>query len=88
MAGFSGIFGLVIIIVFVVAIRTSYAIERAVRIRPPGALPVYTNMFTSVFGVGVAKNDHETLALVRRLRWLLLVVLVLMIGLAVVSTTL
>lgn len=75
-----GMCGLAAIVLFIMAIRTSYAIERQVRPRPAGAMPVYTNLVSSVLAIGVARDDTATRALVRRLRLQVLGVLVAFTG--------
>jgi len=83
----SGVFGIAGIGVFILAIRTSYAIERITHPRPQGSLPRYTNVIRSAFGRGVDPADAEAVGLVKRLRILLLIVVLLMAGLAVVSAS-
>ena len=80
----SGLFGFLGICVFIIAIRTSYAIERKTHPRP-GGLPRYTNVVRSAIGRGVDPDDSQTLGLVKRLRLLLLIALGLIVGLAVVA---
>ena len=63
-----------IVVVLIVAIRVSYAIERVARPRPEGSLPRFTNIFASAFGSGISADDGPTLAKVRRLRVLLCVI--------------
>ncbi|MEO0547079.1 MAG: hypothetical protein AAF035_09030 [Pseudomonadota bacterium] len=84
----SGLLGLAGISVFILAIRTSYAIERVTSPRKPGSLPTYTNVVSSALGLGVHRDDHATWALVRRLRVLLLVVLGMMLLLGLVAASL
>ena len=61
----SGLLGLIGIGVFILAIRTSYAIERITNPRKPGSLPTYTKVVSSALGLGVHRDDHATWALVR-----------------------
>jgi len=83
----SGILGFITLGVFIFAIRTSYQIERVTKPKPPGALPTFTNVFASAAGHGVAQDDLATCALVRRLRWLLLVVLASLATLALLAAS-
>ena len=82
----SGLTALIILVVFFLAIRVSYAIERVTKPRPTGSLPRYTNVIASVFAHKVDADDRETIGLVKRLRILLLIVLVLFAGLAIIAT--
>lgn len=84
----SGLLGLGGISVFILAIRTSYAIERVTKPRKPGSLPTYTNVISSALGLGVHRDDRETWTLVRRLRMLLFVVLGMLLLLALVAASL
>ncbi len=72
----SGIWALVVLALFIAAIRMSYAIER--RAGPPNrtGLPRYTNIFASAFG-SKGGGDAEVVAMRRNLRLLLLAILVL-----------
>lgn len=80
----AGFIGIVAIGVFIIAIRTSYAIERATGRRKPGDLPSYTNIFATAAGSGVAAGDQATWMLVKRLRLLLFIVLGLMVKLGTI----
>ena len=84
----SSLVALIILVVFVLAIRVSYAIERVTKPRPPGALPRFTNVIAAAFARKVDADDHDTMGLVKRLRILLLIVLVLFTGLAIIATRL
>lgn len=80
------VIGIAAIVVFIMAIRTSYAIEkRSDGTITWGGAPRYTNMFRTVSGHNVAQDD-ETLALVKRLRMLLAIVLVLMLAMGLVAS--
>ena len=70
----SGVWALVVLALFIAAIRLSYAIEK--RVCPPNrtGLPRYTNILASAFG---SKGDAEIAAMRGKLRLLLLAVLAL-----------
>lgn len=69
--------------VFILAIKTSYAIEKATK--PAPRFPRYTNIVSSALGIGVDPDDTATKALVSRLRWLLLIAFGFLGGLAFVA---
>ena len=69
----------------IIAIRTSYAIERIAR-GGPSAVPTYTNIFSTAFG-DAGRASPEALRLRARLRLLLLSIVVLMAGQAIVIST-
>jgi len=66
--------GLLVIVVLIFAIKTSYAIERVTNPRPKGAILRNTNMLATLAGIGVSRSDQKTMALLRRLRRLMSVV--------------
>lgn len=66
----------------IIAIRTSYAIERIAR-GGSSAVPMYTNIFSTAFGEA-GRSSPEALKLRTRLRILLLSILVLMAGQAII----
>lgn len=78
----AGAVSLLSIGLLIIAIRTSYAIERIAR-GGPSAFPMYTNFFSTAFGEA-GRASPETLRLRARLRLLLLSILVLMAGQAIV----
>ncbi len=67
---FSGLWALGILVLFIIAIRLSYAIEKMAGKKRFWGLPQYTNMFASAFG-GSASEPDELRAMRRRLRWML-----------------
>lgn len=70
----SGVWALVVLALFIAAIRLSYAIEK--RVGPPNrtGLPRYTNILASAFG---SKGDGEVAAMRGKLRRLLVAILAL-----------
>ncbi|MEL6947494.1 MAG: hypothetical protein AAFO73_07660 [Pseudomonadota bacterium] len=84
-AALSGLFGLLAIAVFVLAIRKSYAIERATGRRKQGDLPSYTNVIATAAGWGVSPSDQATWMLVKQLRVLLIVVFGLLVKIGVIA---
>ena len=72
--------------VFIAAIRVSYAIEKVTK--PKARFPRYTNIWATTLGMGVDRTDRETMALLARLRRLMLIVVVLMGCMAVIAFTL
>lgn len=77
--------GFAILVVFILAIRVSYAIEKVVKL--PSHLPRYTNIWATMLGLGVDRSDTETMALVVRLRKLMAVIACLFGILAVIGMT-
>ncbi len=67
---FAGTWALGILVLFIFAIRLSYAIEKKVGKKSRWGLPHYTNLFASAFG-GSAGEPVELRAMRRRLRWML-----------------
>lgn len=84
----STFFAIVILIVFIMAIRLSYAIERETGKILPGDLPRYTNIITSVIGAHVPKEANATRVKVIRLRLLLGVIALCFVPFVVIITNL
>ena len=83
MIALTGGLGVLAVVVFILAIRVSYAIEKATK--PTARFPRYTNIWGATLGIGVERDDTETLALVARLRRLMLVVALLLACLGLVA---
>jgi hypothetical protein len=74
---------ILVLVVFIFAIKVSYAIEKVTK--PPARFPRYTNIFSTVLGLGVDRDDAATMALVRKLRLLMLLVVALFSCLGLVA---
>lgn len=83
MIAVSGGIGILAVVVFILAIRVSYAIEKVTK--SPARFPRYTNIWGATLGIGVDRDDAVTMALVTRLRRLMMVVALLIACLGLVA---
>jgi hypothetical protein len=83
MGAVSGGIGMLILVCFIFAIQISYAIEKATK--PPARFPRYTNIWGTTLGIGVNRDDTATMALVARLRRLMLIVAALFVCLGMIA---
>ena len=80
-----GMLGGAMIVLLILAIRISYAIERLSQ-SSPGSIPTYTNIFSTAFG-RAGEASPEALRLRGRLRAYLLAIAIMFAVLILVSMT-